>query len=94
MGCGCAKKAVNLVRTGARVATALVADPKVDQELKGRRMRLCERCELFRLSLFNVPFCGAPYDGDDERDTQKEGCGCCLIAKVWLKSESCPRGAW
>ena len=86
---------MNLVRKGAEVVGKVLFDPKVLPAVKEWRLRQCESgCGLLHLSRFAVPFCGVPYDGAETRDEAKEGCGCCLSVKVWLKDEHCPRGAW
>ena len=87
MGCNCNEKKGNFsakasVISTSRIVTSAVKsfvlenyDPMVSEEIREQRLKICENCENYTLTL-NKPRCSI--------------CGCFLRAKTSLRDQACP----
>lgn len=62
------------------------------QELRDKRMEICNACPLITATVLGV-VCDKTKEIKTAAGTVK-GCGCRLEAKTRLKGERCPAGKW
>lgn len=80
--------AVNWARGLWGLARALVGADQVEPEVRERRLDVCTECPELVL--------GAPLVTTESlvRRARCGACGCYVVPKAGLASESCPQGRW
>ena len=78
----------------AAVASGDIALPQV-QDARLQKCRECEALTVVAIPMEAQPgFCGSPVEERMTGPVQQRFCGCLVVAKAAVGSETCPRGKW